>query len=95
MKYGLSSNKAWHVDSVTEVVMGNIVCRTLTEVGKECWPHQDPGDDEHEGWPVTDKAGLWVRVGDRQHRCGTLTEFGLTRTEDDAQRERSSWSAKE
>ena len=57
--------------------MGNIVSRTLNEVGKEFWPHEDHGDDEHEARPVTDKAIQWVRIGDRQHHCGTLLKEGI------------------
>ena len=40
--------------SRSELVMGNIVSGTLTEVGKEFWPHEDHIDEVHEGWPVTD-----------------------------------------
>ena len=43
--------------SVSELVMGNIVSRTLTEVGKEFWPNKDHEDDEHE-MPVIRQGDL-------------------------------------
>ena len=71
--------------------MGIIVCRALTKVGKEIWPHGDHEDDECEMPVCRADLGIGIII------CGTLTEVGKelghTRTEDDAQRERSSWSA--
>ena len=52
--YGLSSDKAWDMDSRSDLVMGIIVSGTLTEVGMVFWPHEDHVDNVHEGWPVTD-----------------------------------------
>ena len=41
----LSSDKA---TCRTDLGIGNIISRTLTEVGKELWPHEDHEDDEYE-----------------------------------------------
>ena len=76
-RHGLSLEKAWHMDSGSELVKGNIISGTLTQVGKEFWPHEDHVDEVHKGRPVTDKARLYVRVGVRQHHSGSLLEEGI------------------
>ena len=63
--YGLSSDKALDMVSGSELVMGYIVCRTLNEVGKVFWPHEDHVDE------------VQTKVSLSQTRLSCRTDLGL------------------
>ena len=63
--YGLSSDKALDMVCGSELVMGYIICRTLNEVGKVFWRHEDYVDDEQ------------TRVSLSQTRLSCRKDLGL------------------